>query len=234
MTESPDDIRPVAILGMHRSGTSCLAGSLQLAGLYLGSVNEVAPYNAKGNRENVVIMRLHDDVLAGNHGSWDHPPADPRWSESARDRLMEIISGYPADRAWGFKDPRTTVVLQGWLDARPDLRLVGSFREPMAVARSLQHRNGFPLATGLDLWLQYNQRLLAWHDRYGFPLVNFDLDEPEYRLRVASVSHTLGLPAPDVQAPFFDRSLRHNDGATDQPLPAAVQAVRDELIKRSV
>jgi len=42
----------VAILGMHRSGTSCLAGSLQELGLYLGEVYDQNPHNPRGNREN--------------------------------------------------------------------------------------------------------------------------------------------------------------------------------------
>jgi len=43
---------PILILGMHRSGTSCLAGCLEEAGLYLGDVNLKAGFNKKGNREN--------------------------------------------------------------------------------------------------------------------------------------------------------------------------------------
>ena len=39
--------RTVMILGMHRSGTSMLAGSLQEAGLALGDVLTEAPYNPK-------------------------------------------------------------------------------------------------------------------------------------------------------------------------------------------
>jgi len=52
MTE-PLPGRPMLILGMHRSGTSCLAGCLQAAGLISGEVNIQAMYNAKGNRENL-------------------------------------------------------------------------------------------------------------------------------------------------------------------------------------
>jgi len=44
MTNHPatSSSQAVLILGMHRSGTSCLAGSLQEAGLYLGEVNTAA------------------------------------------------------------------------------------------------------------------------------------------------------------------------------------------------
>ena len=46
------DTQPIVILGMHRSGTSCLAGCLEELGLHLGTVITSAPHNKKGNREN--------------------------------------------------------------------------------------------------------------------------------------------------------------------------------------
>ena len=53
----------ILILGMHRSGTSCLAGSLQQQGVYLGEVHEWNPHNLKGNRENPHIMALNEGLL---------------------------------------------------------------------------------------------------------------------------------------------------------------------------
>jgi hypothetical protein len=43
-------ISPIIILGMHRSGTSLVAGCLEAAGLYLGPVNNYAPFNKKGKQ----------------------------------------------------------------------------------------------------------------------------------------------------------------------------------------
>ena len=56
---------PIAILGMHRSGTSCLAGSLQEAGIYLGDVVTSAAHNQKGNRENVHSMMMCWAIVVG-------------------------------------------------------------------------------------------------------------------------------------------------------------------------
>lgn len=64
---------------MHRSGTSCLAGSLQHNGLYLGDVHTWNPYNVKGNRENEKIINLNDDVMKFSGGSWDNPPTEIKW-----------------------------------------------------------------------------------------------------------------------------------------------------------
>ena len=55
--------RVVAVLGMHRSGTSALAGSLEQHGLFLGRVSTSNPHNPKGNRESAEVRRLNEDVL---------------------------------------------------------------------------------------------------------------------------------------------------------------------------
>ena len=51
---------------MHRSGTSCLAGSLQAAGASGGAIVEYANDNLLGNRENTSIMNLNKKILAHN------------------------------------------------------------------------------------------------------------------------------------------------------------------------
>jgi len=66
--------RIVAVLGMHRSGTSWLAGSLQDLGLEMGEVSTRDPHNLKGNRESPVLMEIHDGVLVDSGGSWKRPP----------------------------------------------------------------------------------------------------------------------------------------------------------------
>ena len=105
--------RVIAILGMHRAGTSSLAGSLEAAGLFLGDVHGRGQWNQKGNRESRFLMKLHEDVLKANGGNWHRPPASVTWlpeHEARRDRYIRQRLGRPA---WGFKDPRTTFTLVG-------------------------------------------------------------------------------------------------------------------------
>ena len=59
----------IGVLGMHRSGTSCLTGTLEEAGVFLGEVVVQAKFNARGNRENRRIMDLHNAVLAAKGSS---------------------------------------------------------------------------------------------------------------------------------------------------------------------
>lgn len=218
---------PVIVLGMHRSGTSCLAGCLESAGLYLGAVNTQAPFNARGNRENRAIMDLNDAVLAASGGAWDDPPGRVDWCEEHKQRRDEIVAAYPKDTAWGFKEPRTLLTLAGWLEALPNARLVGTFRHPAAVAQSLKHRNAFTEDKSHALWLAYNRRLLALWQIKRFPLVCFDWEPEVYLARVGQVAQGLGLARPEQAAGFFGSELRHHRPQTI--LPPELQAVYDAL-----
>ena len=201
----------VLILGMHRSGTSCLAGSLQEAGLYLGEVNTAAPHNAKGNRESRAIMALQDDLLRANGGAWDAPPPTVIWSPEHRARRDAIIATYPTDRIWGFKDPRTLLTLAGWLEALPSVRYVGTFRHPLAVAASLHARNGVPVEKSLALWSAYNRLLLDYQRQWGFPMVSFDWPPERYPRCLKAIIPTLSLSAPVHGFSFFESALRRNE-----------------------
>lgn len=207
----PMNRSPVIILGMHRSGTSCLAGSLQQAGLYLGPVNTKAPHNAKGNRENRDIMDLNDRVLSAAGGSWDNPPDVPvPWSADQIATRDALIAGYPTDKVWGFKEPRTLFTLEGWLNALPNARLVGTFRHPTAVAQSLNARNGFSFERAMDLWLAYNHRLLQFCEYRRIPMVCFDLKPPNYLRTLVDISTRLELTPPPSGFSFFESRLRRN------------------------
>lgn len=225
--------RVVSIVGMHRSGTSCLAGTLQEAGLHLGSVITEAPHNAKGNRENRRIMDLQEAILVHSGGSWDEPPPLVTWTDEHRRERDDIILSYGDAQPWGFKDPRTLVTLDFWREAISDLAFVGTFRHPLLVAESLGRRNGGTVEKWLGLWKTYNERLLAIHAASPFPIVRFDTDVDVYRKSLGAVIANLGL-ANGVALGFFEPVLRHHVDAPDQALPDDVGALYEKLCELAV
>lgn len=208
----PDQI--VIILGMHRSGTSCLTGSLQQAGLQLGEHSTWNPYNPKGNRENSQIMALHEDILRDNGGSWSEPPPEVRWSPEHSTRAVAILADNAHNTVWGFKDPRTLLTLQGWLDLGIKPNYIGIFRSPWAVARSLSARSPEQMTEkrALALWYHYNIRLLQLQRSYEFPLLCFDWDEAIFHSALAGATRRLGLTPQPVEEPFYTRELVHHTG----------------------
>ena len=136
--------RCIVVLGMHRSGTSMLMGTLREAGLYVGDVlDKPFALNRKGLQEPPAVLYMHEHLLEANGGSWHSPPKDVQWDkmhEAIRDLFIESRTG---KSLWGFKDPRTLLTLEGWKSALPNLELVGIFRHPSEVALSLKNRNDF-------------------------------------------------------------------------------------------
>ncbi len=223
----------LVILGMHRSGTSCLAGSLEEAGLALGPVDSKPHTNPKGNRENRRIMDLNNAVLEANGASWDSPPDGPcHWSAEHTQWRDRLIADYKANSLWGFKDPRTLLVLEGWLRGLPGARLAGTFRHPAAVARSLQDRNGFAPAKSIDLWTRYNQRLLRLLDAHEMSLICFDWSAERYDAALQGLALRLGLVPPTPRFSFFESQLRRNASNRELPLPALTQDIYQQLLER--
>ncbi len=151
----------IAVLGMHRSGTSAIARLLNLAGCGFGpSSSAMAAHadNPLGFWERQDVCDLHEWVLAEGGAAWDRPLAfeadglSPAVHDEFVARAEAIIDSFPTGRPWFVKDPRLCVLLPLW---RPLLRepvCVHIIRHPLEVAASLAVRNGIPIGVGLALW----------------------------------------------------------------------------------
>src|SRR5215216_5155315 len=137
---------PIAIAGMHRSGTSMVARLLNLCGVSLGDEKDltfVAEDNPEGFWEHSKFHSLNEEILASFNGSWDMPPSLPSdWKNSIRlmaitrnaKLVIEEMSHYPV---WGWKDPRNSLTIAYWKRLIPDLRIVICLRNPIDVYHSL-------------------------------------------------------------------------------------------------
>lgn len=222
---------PVIVLGMHRSGTSLLAGSLQLAGLGLGLVSEKDRFNARGSRENAGITRFHDAVLEARGFSWKNPPmGEIHWTEAERARARAEMAELNIGGIWGFKDPRSLLMLRNWRALCRDARLVGIFRNPVDVAASMVAMKACDEATAYDLWDHYNRRLLALHDEVAFPLLCFDETADEFHHHLAPMLPPLGLASLDGPG-FYSARLKHRSSARDD-IPEDHLPLYDALLAR--
>lgn len=225
---SPEQI--LCVLGMHRSGTSCLTGSLQEAGLFLGDHHTWNPHNLKGNRENQQIVDINDQVLAAVGAAWDQPPEDDiTWAEADLDATRSLFATYVDQSPFGFKDPRTLLTLSGWRLLFPQMRFIGIFRHPMAVAQSLCNRSGMPMDQGLELWYQYNRCLLRQYRLSAFPVLCFDDEQAVFQQKLRTILATMGFDASDWQGAFYDENLRSAHMESEGVLPWKVRRLYRKL-----
>ena len=194
----------IVVLGMHRSGTSCLAGMLAAGGLASAGDAVRNWDNARGHHEMLDAIRLNEAVLAHSGGHWLSAPGEVRWTDehaAMRDRLLGArIDGRPAL----LKDPRTLLTLPFWRASRVPCRVIGIVRHPLAVARSLESWRELPLAEGVALWSAHNRALAEDHARHGYALVDFE--QPKAAVVAAVIAAAFGPRSTRRRSPRRTRS----------------------------
>ncbi len=225
----------ICVLGMHRSGTSYLTGSLQNAGLSLGDCHTWNPHNKKGNRENQAFIDLNDLVLSANGGAWDNPPDKVIWQDSHLQVAEELLKSNSSTQRFGFKDPRTLLTLDGWKRVSSEMDFVGIFRHPNSVAESLHRRGQMPRDEALNLWLAYNSRLYRGYKKSNFPIICFDDPEEILHQRLDQALEILGLVPVAEDDRFYEDGLRNSQNtASSQKLPWRVARLYNKLKKISL
>jgi len=243
----------ITVLGMHRSGTSALAGLIAHLGVEL-SDNLVPPQedNPKGFFEHADIWRLDHELLKALGSDWDDPgPLPDDWqragatAEVAAQIAAILERDFSAASLAAVKDPRMCRLMPMWRDlaARQGraLKVAWIVRDPGDVAASLAKRDRVALDQALWVWLRYN--LEAEQKTRDLPriLVRYESLLDDWRRVATDIAAALDLRWPltldaassDVDA-FLEPGLRHHHGQTDlstlrEPLRGWVEQVRAAL-----
>lgn len=157
----------VLVLGMHRSGTSSVAGTLiRLGGTAPRNLLPPQADNPRGFWESSVLVALNEEILAAAGSDWrdwrefDPKQIDPTAAAALRARAKSVLSGEFGDASLAIiKDPRMCRLLPFWRsvfdDAELSVRPVLVLRSPLEVAFSLNRRDGIALTHGCLIWLRY-------------------------------------------------------------------------------
>lgn len=198
MTPIPEPGPPIVVTGMHRSGTSLTASFLAALGVDMG--DRLLPpdaVNPRGYFEDVDFLELDRRLVRSctPEGEAGHP--DWGWTESERFDRGCLDAGRPAGHAliaaragsgrWGWKNPRTTLLLDFWNGLLGDARFLLLYRFPWEVADSIQRLK-------VDLFVdhpEYAYRIWAFYNRH---LLDFHLRHRERSLLV-SADALVGRPA---------------------------------------
>ncbi|WP_165221968.1 hypothetical protein [Affinirhizobium pseudoryzae] len=157
----------IVVLGMHRTGTSSVAGTLsKLGGNMPRSLMPAAADNEKGFFESSAIAALNDEILYSAGTNWhDWREFNSNWYKSHqenyfRERAKElIVSEFGNSPLPIVKDPRKCRFFEFWGNVYSELgynpSIIIPLRSPFNTAQSLKKRNGFSIAHGLLLWLRH-------------------------------------------------------------------------------
>ena len=239
---SPDSV--LFVIGMHRSGTSALSGSLRFLGFAHGE-RRMAPQadNPKGFWEPRLIARLNEQMLGHFGGSWRDisaaiaagatPPE--RFADHAREVWAETYGA--AQGPIVCKDPRLVFFIPFWSEIAAEAGRKPAFvlmmRDVRHVARSLRRRNDIEPDAAARLWAAYNAAALKALPE-GTPVISFArlLAEPAATLAAAG----LGAPGGAAEADIHDfLSPKQEDPPSPDELatlPDFIRDLNDFLIER--
>lgn len=212
MSEPTARMPVLVITGMHRSGTSFTASLLQAAGLFIGD-QLMGPHasNPLGHFEDLDFYEF-DRHLLRSHGISDDGfacSAAPKPGLPFRQEALRLVEKRRArGTSWGWKDPRSALLLDFWHSVIPEARFLFVFRTPWDVVDSLYRRGDAVLASNAPLALD------VWKHVNGL-IVDFARSHPERTLvrdvaqiaaapdaTLASVRETLGIPLSDAPSTF--------------------------------
>jgi hypothetical protein len=157
----------VAVLGMHRSGTSSIAGALvRLGGGAPLHLMPAAADNETGFWESQVIADLNDAILAAGGSDWrDWRKFGLKALDGAEGDALRIRAKAALAEEFGdvglpvMKDPRMCRLMRFWTpvfnEANWSVRALLPIRSPLEVGWSLNCRDGIGPAFGCLLWLRH-------------------------------------------------------------------------------
>lgn len=148
------------ILGCHRSASSLVAKALHEAGVHMGDdLLSGLPDNPEGHFEDMDFLKKNVEILDGNI-----------WNDVERELqdidTSELIESKNNKALWGWKDPRTTLTIDKYYDHLDDPIIVGLFRKPALVAKSMAKRGDISEEEALALAKAYNRKIIDFLSKH--------------------------------------------------------------------
>lgn len=235
----------VLVLGMHRSGTSAIAGISHLLGASApATMMQPAFDNPTGFWESQAIVELNEAILTTFGGHWyDCLPLDPTSLDAKSRQALATHCASVVTREFGdaplfvLKDPRFSLLLEFWL---PAFAAIGvaiapllALRHPAEVIASMRRRDNMPGDIAAPLWLHYTLEAERHTRDRPRAVLSYDRFMQDWRGCLARVSAEAGItwPLPLESAAaaideFLRPQLRHHH-ATPRKVAAGKPPVSD-------
>jgi hypothetical protein len=238
------------VTGMHRSGTSLVAMTLDALGLDFGDHDAFYTpdeWNEEGYFERRDVIDLNSRILTGfprtrsafasafGQLRYLSQPSQASIARRAGALREEIDSLAISLEETYVKDPRFVLTADQW---RPHLkRIVVCLRRPDQVALSLKRRQRIPLVISYRFW-DYHARAMLSLDHDVIHYVDFDILAGDSPLEeVVGLARFVGLEIPEtmIMDKFRSRfapALKHFNESHAVDLPPPTHALWDQLVAR--
>jgi lipopolysaccharide biosynthesis protein len=244
----------IVVLGMHRSGTSCITRSLQVMGVELGDKLEppLININDKGFWEDIDFVTLNEEILSSIDSHWYDLKSIDSFDIAHLKKQGYFIQAaellrkkFVGTSLFGFKDPRVAKLLPFWEKVfdhnKLDVSYVFVLRNPLSVVNSLIKRDNMQAEQAYLLWLTHVMASLSVYNFSKTVFVDYDrfMEAPDKELnRIAKEIDLKIDPAAlfTYKTEFLDNGLRHtlyelDDLFLDDKCPPIVQEVYKSLLQ---
>ncbi len=237
----------IVVLGMHRSGTSSVAGLLARMGAGVGPEDDLlrGADNPKGHYESGRLHMACVRRLAATGGDWKTPGTDVPAAaiDSFRREVGALIDEFDAQRPWLIKEPRLCLLARELLPLLTRPVFVHVVRDPHEVIASLVRRDGLDPRHALALWEQYSRA--AFEASRGWPRILVDyadllVDPVTMARRLHEQLGALGIeglsePLPTVVRDWIETKPTASRARGDEvELDTAQRALQDAIADRSI
>jgi hypothetical protein len=223
----------VAVVGMHRSGTSATTGLLATLGLTGPRPDDVFPTdqtNERGHWESVSVYECNERLLRATGSSrYVPPPITLQWDDVAgydeiRRAALDWFATNYVGRPMVVKDPRFCLTLPFWREVLPaPMAAVFVLRNPLSVVRSMQARDDFPVTFSLAIWDRYVRSASRVLEGVPTLVVEYDAmmaDGTAATEEIGRFLRQVGVPIEsarsDAAARFLDAGLHHQHAEHDE------------------
>ena len=214
------------ILGMHRSGTSALGGTLNILGLDFGTnLMKADQENPKGYYENNLVYEINRTILKEAQSSWDDYNFDistisVEKKEVYIKQIIDLINNeFKYSESIAIKDPRICMLFPIWEEALVrldiDIKIILPYRNPIEVAQSLKIRNDFSQEKSLLIWSKHFLSAEYLSRGYERIFISFDSLVKAPVKTMNTLSKFTGFEIDEIIKSeislFLDKNTKHNN-----------------------
>ncbi|PGM86346.1 sulfotransferase family protein [Bacillus cereus] len=216
------------VLTIHRSGSSAVAGVLNILGVHMGqNLLQASPANAKGCFENINFILLNEKILEIFNVTWG-TPCSRREMLISKEQLIKSqhllhtsqFFNNEIKPIWGLKDPRIILTFDIWkpyLEAFSEVTYIFVWRSLEESIKSLSYRDNISLIDARNILNIYYKNLIYYknelmRENKDVIDIHFEdlLKEPE--IFIEKINHRMnmyyGHNLNQVKE-FLDKDLKH-------------------------
>jgi hypothetical protein len=193
----------VAIVGMHRSGTSLTSKLLILNGLACG-LHAFDIDRDAGYAENRLVILINDYLLKSNASSYlSSSPVTIKCNlfKVFFFKLLVKAEFSQSRGTWGFKDPRTSLTMPIWRTILPRAKLLIVWREASACVNSCVRQFSITEQAAKNLYSRYSSAIEGFLKAYKGEVMETHyesfLQEQEAVAELDRITQWLGLEFSD-------------------------------------